>query len=214
MLLYGASVARAVAQGLELVGELNGRVDIREGDPLPGVENRSVMRLGARYTRGAVRIDGAVLSGLTSRDPSFGVTAGFTWVFEAFQIRRTHPESQARTNPDPEPMDIIKAHAYGNDFLFVSEDQVGGRDPAALARAACARHTGVGADGLIFYRHTPWGAAMKLFQLGWERRRGVGQCGSVLGGDCLTGYAHRVMPTSRLRPRASTRAAGWRARCH
>ena len=86
MLLYGASVARAVAQGLELVGELNGRVDIREGDPLPGVENRSVMRLGARYTRGAVRIDGAVLSGLTSRDPSFGVTAGFTWVFEAFQI--------------------------------------------------------------------------------------------------------------------------------
>ena len=86
VLLYGASVARAVAQGLELVGELNGRMDTREGDPLPGTENRSVMRLGARYTRGTVRIDGAILSGITSRDPSFGVTAGFTWVFEAFQI--------------------------------------------------------------------------------------------------------------------------------
>ena len=60
-------------------------------------------------------------------------------------------------------MEIIKAHAYGNDFLFVSEDQGGGRDPAALARAACARHTGVGADGLIFYRRTPLGATMKLF---------------------------------------------------
>ena len=86
VLLYGASVARAVAQGFELVGELNGRMDTREGDPLPGTENRSVMRLGARYTRGAVRIDGAILSGITSRDPSFGLTAGFTWVFEAFQI--------------------------------------------------------------------------------------------------------------------------------
>ena len=60
-------------------------------------------------------------------------------------------------------MDIIKAHAYGNDFLFVPEDQAGGRDRAALARAACARHTGVGADGLIFYRRTPSGATMKLF---------------------------------------------------
>ena len=86
VLLYGASVARAVAQGFELVGELNGRMDTREGEPLPGTENRSVMRLGARYTRGTVRIDGAILSGITSRDPSFGVTAGFTWVFEAFQI--------------------------------------------------------------------------------------------------------------------------------
>ena len=86
VLLYGVSVARAVAQGFELVGELNGQMDTREGDPPPGTENRSMMRLGARYTRGTVRIDGAILSGITSRDPSFGVTAGFTWVFEAFQI--------------------------------------------------------------------------------------------------------------------------------
>ena len=85
-LLYGVSVARAVAQGFELVGELNGRVDTGKGDPPPGTENRSVMRFGARYTRGTVRIDGAILVGITSRDPSLGVTAGFTWVFQAFQI--------------------------------------------------------------------------------------------------------------------------------
>ena len=60
-------------------------------------------------------------------------------------------------------MDIIKAHAYGNDFLFVPEDQAGGQDRAALARSVCARQTGVGADGLVFYRRTSSGATMKLF---------------------------------------------------
>jgi diaminopimelate epimerase len=59
-------------------------------------------------------------------------------------------------------LDFIKAHAYGNDFLFTLEDQVQGRDWAALARAACERHRGIGADGLIFYRLTPRGAAMHL----------------------------------------------------
>jgi hypothetical protein len=44
------------------------------------------MRLGGRYTRGPVRVDGAVLLGMTSRDPSFGFTTGFTWVLNAFQV--------------------------------------------------------------------------------------------------------------------------------
>ena len=86
VLLYGVSFARAVAQGLEIVGELNGRIDTRKGDPPPGTENRSGMRFGARYTRGTIRVDAAVLAGLTSRDPSLGLTAGFTWVFQGFQI--------------------------------------------------------------------------------------------------------------------------------
>jgi diaminopimelate epimerase len=59
--------------------------------------------------------------------------------------------------------DVIKAHAYGNDFLFIPDEQAGGRDRSALARAACARHTGVGADGLVFYRLTQTGASMTLF---------------------------------------------------
>ena len=57
---------------------------------------------------------------------------------------------------------VTKAHAYGNDFLFVSEDAVEG-DPAMLARILCARHTGVGADGLILYRRRPGGATMRLW---------------------------------------------------
>jgi diaminopimelate epimerase len=60
-------------------------------------------------------------------------------------------------------MRIAKAHAYGNDFLYVSAGEAEGRgDPAALARAACARHTGIGADGLILYRETASGAVMRL----------------------------------------------------
>jgi len=57
---------------------------------------------------------------------------------------------------------IVKAHAYGNDFLLVSEEDIGTRDRAAAARATCDRHHGVGADGLIVYRLTPGGAAMRL----------------------------------------------------
>ena len=47
-------------------------------------------------------------------------------------------------------MNIAKAHAYGNDFLLVPAGGIRG-DLQALARAACQRHSGVGADGLILY---------------------------------------------------------------
>ena len=86
VLLYGVSIARAVAEGFELVGEINGRGSTRRGVVPPGTESRSVMGLGARYTRGTVRLDVGVSAGITTRDRSFGITAGFTWVLEAFQV--------------------------------------------------------------------------------------------------------------------------------
>jgi len=52
-------------------------------------------------------------------------------------------------------LSIAKAHAYGNDFLFIPHDQVEGLDPRALARQTCARHAGVGGDGLILYTLAP-----------------------------------------------------------
>lgn len=52
---------------------------------------------------------------------------------------------------------IAKAHAYGNDFLFVPDEQAERLDRAALARRLCARHTGLGADGVIFYGVAPDG---------------------------------------------------------
>ncbi len=86
VLMYGLSLARAIAAGVEIVGEFNGRADVREGEPPPGTESRAVMRLGARYTKGTARVDAGFLLGMTSRDPSFGVTAGVTWVFKGFTV--------------------------------------------------------------------------------------------------------------------------------
>jgi hypothetical protein len=86
VLLYGVSLARAVREGLEVVGELNGRKSTRDNTPPPGTESRSMMRVGARFTRGPVRLDGALMIGVTELDPSWGFTAGLTWVFKAFSI--------------------------------------------------------------------------------------------------------------------------------
>ena len=86
VLLYGFSFARAIAQYSEIVGEINGRKDTREGDPPPGTESRSTLRIGARHTVGALRADAAVMFGLATADPAIGVTAGFTYVFDAFQF--------------------------------------------------------------------------------------------------------------------------------
>ena len=57
---------------------------------------------------------------------------------------------------------FTKAHAYGNDFLYVPEPDAEGVDLFALARRLCAPHTGLGADGLILYGWTPGGAVMRL----------------------------------------------------
>jgi diaminopimelate epimerase len=49
-------------------------------------------------------------------------------------------------------MKLVKAHAYGNDFLLMREEDVPrGADRAALARELCERHRGIGADGLMTY---------------------------------------------------------------
>lgn len=58
---------------------------------------------------------------------------------------------------------FAKAHAYGNDFVLVEEGGLGPAPLDGLARAVCRRRRGVGADGLIVYRRTPAGAAMRLF---------------------------------------------------
>jgi diaminopimelate epimerase len=58
---------------------------------------------------------------------------------------------------------FTKAHAYGNDFLYVRGDALAGVALDELSRELCDRHTGVGADGLIVYEPTPDGTSMRLF---------------------------------------------------
>ena len=57
---------------------------------------------------------------------------------------------------------FTKAHAYGNDFLYVDKAAVRHLSPEPLAQAMCDRHTGIGADGLILYAPTSDGATMSL----------------------------------------------------
>src|SRR4029453_5347108 len=58
---------------------------------------------------------------------------------------------------------VSKAHAYGNDFLFVPADQVEGLRLDELSRRLCDRHAGLGGDGVIYYTIAPDGTAqMKL----------------------------------------------------
>jgi hypothetical protein len=87
VLTYGLSFARAMTTRAELVGEVNGRANVRSAGAFPGTESRSTLRLGGRFTTGSVRFDGGAIIGLTSDGPTFGVTAGLTYVFEAFQIQ-------------------------------------------------------------------------------------------------------------------------------
>jgi hypothetical protein len=86
VLTYGMSVARAVRQGLEVVGEINGRANTRGGEPPVGTGSRGALRVGGRFTRSTVRVDAGLIVGITSADPGIGVTAGLTWVFKGFTI--------------------------------------------------------------------------------------------------------------------------------
>ncbi len=86
VLTYGVSFARALTQATEVVGELNGRVSTRRGPPFPGTETRGVVRLGARYTHHALRLDAGVSVGMTAIDPTVAFTTGFTYVFNAFHV--------------------------------------------------------------------------------------------------------------------------------
>ena len=83
---YGFSMARALTQAAEIVGEINGQIDTASGVAPPGTGSRGQVRLGARYTLGGWRGDAAILLGVTSRDPSIGFAAGFTYVFNAFTL--------------------------------------------------------------------------------------------------------------------------------
>jgi diaminopimelate epimerase len=82
---------------------------------------------------------------------------------------------------------FAKAHAYGNDFLYVNEADVDGVAVAALARQICERHTGIGGDGLIVYGRTDAGATMQLYNADGGRAEVSGNGLRALAALLLTG---------------------------
>jgi diaminopimelate epimerase len=49
---------------------------------------------------------------------------------------------------------FTKAHACGNDFLIINEEDVKGYDKSELAQRLCGRNTSIGADGIEFFEWT------------------------------------------------------------
>jgi diaminopimelate epimerase len=70
---------------------------------------------------------------------------------------------------------VVKAHAYGNDFVCAPAAEAG-TDLPSLARAMCHRHSGIGADGLLLYTLRDRGASMKLLNAdgSWSELSGNG----------------------------------------
>ncbi len=59
---------------------------------------------------------------------------------------------------------LVKAHAFGNDFLLMPAASAAGvTDMADFARRLCDRHRGVGADGLMLIDPTDAGADTRLW---------------------------------------------------
>ncbi len=77
---FGLSVARALTNEFEVVGEINARLTPFEKIVPAGLESRSMFRLAGRYTYAMLRLDFGLLAGMTNRDPSFGIAAGATYV--------------------------------------------------------------------------------------------------------------------------------------
>jgi diaminopimelate epimerase len=78
-------------------------------------------------------------------------------------------------------MRFWKAHAYGNDFLYVLQRSVSDVRLDLLALEMCDRHTGIGADGLIVYERTLRGASMRLFNADGGRAEVSGNGVRALG---------------------------------
>jgi diaminopimelate epimerase len=76
------------------------------------------------------------------------------------------PESRMTRSSIP----LVKAHAYGNDFLLTPGAALASvGDMASLAQRACDRHHGIGADGFMLVDDTADGAATRLFNADGSR---------------------------------------------
>jgi diaminopimelate epimerase len=93
-------------------------------------------------------------------------------------------------------INLIKAHALGNDFLLVSGravDRV--RDVSGFARRVCHRHHGVGADGLMVLDESAFGARTRLFNADGSE--------AELSGNGLRTAAAWIARTRALQPGAA-----------
>jgi len=92
VLTYGLSATHRLESGLEILGEVNGRVDSKGATPA-GTENRAravagLRTAGREFREGELQWYGAVLVGLEEDDPDVGITLGATYRFRGFDPDR------------------------------------------------------------------------------------------------------------------------------
>ena len=106
-------------------------------------------------------------------------------------------------------MQVAKAHAYGNDFLFVPMEQAEGMRLDAVSRRLCDRYSGVGGDGVIYYAVAPDGTArMKLINADGSPSELSGN-----GLRCLAALVMHQRETAKQPPLTDVRVdtdAGWK----
>lgn len=100
-------------------------------------------------------------------------------------------------------LSLAKAHAYGNDFLFVPAAQVEGLRLDELSRRLCERYTGAGGDGVIYYAIAPDGTAqMRLINADGSPSELSGN-----GLRCLAALVMHQREAARLAPLTEVRVA-------
>jgi diaminopimelate epimerase len=104
---------------------------------------------------------------------------------------------------------VIKAHAYGNDFVYIELAPAETRDWSGVARSICDRHRGVGADGLVLFDRLGERPRMMVINadgsraevsgngvrglgaiLAWDERRGHGSIPTAISIDTDAGVNH------------------------
>lgn len=79
VMLYGVAGIFRVSDHLNLVGEVNGRANTRNGNPPIGTESISQFRFGTQVKVSGLRFDTAAIIGLTKNSPRTGITFGVTY---------------------------------------------------------------------------------------------------------------------------------------
>jgi hypothetical protein len=84
VVLYGLAGIVRISDSVNLVSEINGRLNTRKSDVPLGTESVGQFRLGTQITTGALRFDAATMLGLTKNSPKTGFLVGVTYKSEPF----------------------------------------------------------------------------------------------------------------------------------
>jgi hypothetical protein len=84
VVLYGLAGIFRVNDNVNIVSEINGRLNMRSSGVPLGTESVGQFRLGAQITTGALRFDAATMLGLTRYSPKSGLLVGVTYKSSPF----------------------------------------------------------------------------------------------------------------------------------